>query len=114
MVLGTKFERTTVLTRQDWRVTDPEGWGGQGAWKLRVAQPGTWKVILRWPQPVQAAELLLQADGITAAGRVGEGDIEAVIGEVRLPRGNLDLLIAVRREGQKEEGPYQVFLERLD
>ena len=49
--LGTEHENPTILTRQDWRVVGPDGWGDGdlGYWHVDVTSSGSYEVRFRFP-----------------------------------------------------------------
>ena len=50
--LGTEHENPVILTRQDWRIVGPDGYGDQnlGYWEIEVASPGEYEIRFRFPQ----------------------------------------------------------------
>ena len=50
--LGTEHENPVILTRQDWRIVGPDGYGDRnlGYWEIDVASTGEYEIRLRFPQ----------------------------------------------------------------
>ena len=50
--LGTEHENPVILTRQDWRIVGPDGYGNQnlGYWEIDVASPGEYEIRFRFPK----------------------------------------------------------------
>jgi len=44
LFVGTDHEAETVLTIQDWKVTDQTGWGANGEWRLNCVDGGAYNV----------------------------------------------------------------------
>jgi arylsulfatase A-like enzyme len=61
IVIGTDHENPTVLTRQDWRVHGPDGWGDEhkGYWQVRYAQGRQYRITVTFTPDDQPADLIL-------------------------------------------------------
>ena len=113
IVVGTKHEKQSVLTRQDWRHASGRPWGADsnGYWLLETREPGDYEVelIFKGDHPSGKAT-------ITAASAVVPLDIPANkprghFSQIQLPAGKLRLSVNVVLGG-KTQGPHQVILTR--
>ena len=111
IVIGSDQDPTTMLTWQDWRVDEPTGWGKGGRWLLRAERDATYQVTLRWPEPVQPAQITVHAGRATASLTLEEAADHAELPALRIPRGDFELSVEIRR-GAETDQPYQVILER--
>jgi arylsulfatase/arylsulfatase A len=112
IVIGTDHETTTVLTWQDWRVTEPQGWGHNGIWKLSAAQDAVYDIELRWPKPVDPAEVRIRAGATRQTLTLKEPTATAELKGVPITKGDLDLNVVLLRDGKRED-PYHVILKRV-
>jgi len=64
IVIGTKHERFTVLTRQDNRMDGPDDWGDDALthWEVEIAETGDYNMRIRLPGPVTDAHSHLKLD----------------------------------------------------
>jgi arylsulfatase A-like enzyme len=112
IVLGTSHENPTVLTRQDWRGPGA-GWGrgDVGHWEVRVAEAGSYEVILRFAAG-GAGTARLATDKGELAKEIAAGDDRCVLGPSRLEAGDYSLEGRVERGG-KAAGPDYVEVRRV-
>ena len=110
IIVGTRHEPVTVLTRQDWRRATKPGWGRDGVWNLLVPEECTLEVTVRfWDRPpVERVQLRLGEEIRELAPR-GRRELTVSLGPVQLPPGELDLGI-VGLGGGERLSPYQVTL----
>ncbi len=87
IVVGDDAETLTVLTRQDLRPTDGEGWNGRGWWPLATESPVDVEVtlIFREPHALDEAQLSLGEKTLTFGPASASGRIS--LGSVTLPGG---------------------------
>ncbi|MCB1125264.1 MAG: arylsulfatase, partial [Verrucomicrobiae bacterium] len=111
IVIGSDHDVSTLLTRQDWRVDDPEGWGKGGRWLLHAERDGVYDLILRWPEPVEPATIEVLAGGVERSVALERASDRVEISGLAIPAGDLDLRVRVLR-GSKQEDAYQVVLNR--
>lgn len=111
IVVGTDHEPRTVLTWQDWRVTDSRGWGKHGRWLLRFERAATYDIELRWPEPIQPGILTLTVGQVTRTTRITAPTPVVTLQDVRIPSGKADLTVRVQ-QGDEAEDPYHVILLR--
>ena len=113
IVIGTRHEPVSVLTRQDWRHVMGQPWGrdSNGFWLLEAPDPGSYEVevIFNSDHPagkatIIAGEARLQMD-IAASKRRGHSTM------LKLPSGKIKLSVDVVFDG-KTHGPHQVILTR--
>ncbi|WP_207506929.1 arylsulfatase [Telluribacter humicola] len=111
IVLGTDHETTTRLSQQDWVLTQGQGWGEQGHWKVEVARPASFdaEVVLDKPHP--GWQLSISGSGKTFRGTITNDGTKGTIPNITLPAGKTDLQVSLSN-GEKEVGPYQVILKR--
>jgi hypothetical protein len=64
--LGTENENPTTLTRQDWRMVGPDGWGDGdlGYWQVDVKAGGTYEVRFRFPPQETAGRAQFKLGGV--------------------------------------------------
>ncbi len=110
-----------VLTRQDWRPVTGNGWGQNGVWTVRFADPGPWKVtavLMQNAKPTRA-ELGVWAsrgerpvDPISSP--IDKGAAHVVFDGVgSLGSGETVALWCTLHDGETEQaGPYQLRIER--
>jgi arylsulfatase/arylsulfatase A len=103
IIIGTDHETTTVLTPQDWR-------GGAG-WLLHAAQPATYTVELRWPQPVVVGTVEITAGALKRTWEVPQPMDRLRLEDIRLPAGDIDFSV-MHLSGTKRESAYQATLIR--
>ncbi|MDA1277428.1 MAG: hypothetical protein O2960_25790 [Verrucomicrobia bacterium] len=107
----TDHETRTVLTWEDWRVTDDAGWGRNGKWLLRVETERTYDIELVWPEAIDPAKIEVQIGPVRAELELTRRAEKAVLRDVRIPPGEADLTATIIRNGDRE-GAYHVILVR--
>jgi len=109
IVIGTKHERLTALTQQDWR--GATGWRGgtKGHWSVHFVKTGRYdiEVILNPDSPGGTVELRL-AD-VVVRQKVAAKSERCELLDVELPAGDANLQTVQLLDG-KELGVYQVIL----
>jgi len=113
IIIGSDEQRTTVLTWQDWRAVQSDGWGRNGRWLLRAQQDAKFDIELRWPTPIAPAIVELRAGESKRTLRIQEATTSAKFAELRIPQGDLELM-AIVSQGKEEQGAYHVILHRLE
>ena len=111
IVLGTDHETDTVLTWQDWRVTEGGGWGKQGKWLLRFTGQHSYDVEFMWPELIDIEDVELHVGRNSRSQHVGKTTDHVRMENVAVPDGDLELWVDVRRGGQSGS-PYHVRLIR--
>ena len=107
--VGTKFENPVILSRQDWRINKPRE---VGHWKL-FAEPGRYSARAVFRNAPGAGMVELEA-GDTRIGRTIDAKATSVsFADIELPQGEVGLKV-VFSGSRKPEGPYQVFLGRVE
>lgn len=112
IVLGSRAETTTRLSRQDWHLTQGTGWGTQGVWKISSRQPARYTVDVILEKPLPGHALTLTGFGQTWTGVLLDDGRRGRFDGVSLPAGESDLRVGLSANGT-ELGPYQVILRRL-
>ena len=113
MVIGSDNQLVSVLTLQDWRVSDSEGWGVSGLWLINVERPATFDVELVYSQPVGPMDLSLSIGTVTRKAKLSAGQTRLLISGVALPQGDADVQVRSSIKGRKGD-PYHVILSRVD
>jgi len=113
IVIGSDREKSTTLTRQDWResVAASQGRSPLGVWLLRGERDATYSVELRWLQPVAPGTVEIRAGALNRTFEVTESTDRLVLENIRLPFGDLDFSV-IHHSGEKREGPYHATLIR--
>lgn len=112
IVLGSRAETTTRLSRQDWHLTEGTGWGTQGVWKVSNLQPARYAVEVILEGPLPNHTLTLTGFGQTWTGVLSDDGSRGHFDNLSLPTGETDLRVGLSANGT-ERGPYQVILRRL-
>jgi hypothetical protein len=111
IVLGTDHETDTVLTWQDWRVTEGGGWGKQGKWLLHFTGQHSYDVEFMWPESIDIEDVELHVGGISRTHSVGKTTDHVRLENVAVPDGDTDLWAVVRGD-ENTKNPYHVRLIR--
>jgi hypothetical protein len=111
IVIGSDKEIQTVLTRQDWRA---ENWADNaiGFWKIRVAEPGVFKVTMLLTGKRNVSQVVVEARKPVTRS-VSMLTAKIVVDNIRLEKGDLDFRCMIETNG-KNIGPHQVIVERID
>lgn len=109
VIIGTKHENPTALTRQDWLGTK-WGQGSIGHWVVKVAKPVTAKIeVIFHPNVVSGKEATITLKvGAKVIERQSKKNAITLDG-IKLSQGEIRLE-AIRREGAKEVGGYQLIV----
>jgi arylsulfatase/arylsulfatase A len=111
IIIGSDQEKTAVLTWQDWRVAQSDGWGRDGKWLLHARQGATYDIELRWPAPIAPSVIELRV-GKSKRTLPVEATASVTFGEFPVPKGDLELMVTMR--GNAKEVAYHVILHRLE
>jgi arylsulfatase/arylsulfatase A len=112
IVVGTDAETRTVLTLQDWRIENEQGWGRYGRWLLDFDGAHDYRVEFLWPQPVEPGTLDLAVGGVHASIDVTEKTDKVVLDRITIPSGEADLQ-ALLKHGEEDTDPYHIILNRI-
>jgi len=113
IVIGTKHEPRSVLTRQDWRHVTGRPWGrdSNGFWLLEAPEPGAYEVEVIFKETYPAGKATI------TAGKARQ-ELDLVADKKRghttmmmLPAGKFKLSVEADFNG-KIQGPHQVILTR--
>ena len=90
--LGTAFQDPVILTRQDWRVHGPDGWGDDhyGHWEVLVSEAGGYSFGLRFGAE-DAAGVAHVRVGRTQQSRPVSAGTEHCLLDLELPGGQAEL-----------------------
>jgi arylsulfatase/arylsulfatase A len=110
IVVGTAHERTTVLTKQDWRDVSGPGWGTRGTWRLRTRAPCELEVTLVFREETAVGEVTLDLSGDVRTFQADRSGHAIPLGKQRFPQGDVDLRVACELEGGLT-APHQVVLD---
>jgi len=111
IVAGTDHETRTVLTWEDWRVEQPEGWGRNGRWLMTFASDQTYDVEFLWPEVQGPGMLEFRVGAVRRSVEVPSATARVVLKNVRIPTGDAALSGALQA-GDKEVDLYHVVLNR--
>jgi len=113
IVVGTKHERRTVLTRQDWRHTSGRPWApdSNGHWLLESAEAADYKVELIFRQDHPSGEATISAGTVRTKVDIPANQQRGHFANIHLDAGKVTLSVDVDLDG-KTQGPHQVILTR--
>ena len=100
--LGTDHENPVILTRQDWRIVGPDGYGDKnlGYWDVEVATTGKYEIRLRFPKQEAAGRIELALGEALAAASFDTGAESATFGPFVLAAGPAQLEARLIREDE--------------
>ncbi|MFT7677850.1 MAG: arylsulfatase A-like enzyme [Planctomycetota bacterium] len=100
IVLGSEHAPRTALTRQDWRVTDTQGWSSNGVWKVSVPEAAEFDLHVNFSKDVSVDQLRFHTGtgvferSVQAAGRSLD------LGSVTCEDGSYDLRVECLLAGE--------------
>lgn len=119
MLLGGEGAERVVLTRQDWRPDNRDGWGGNGAWHVEFADDQSWRVHVHLQADAKAERVRITVAAGTdretsyeAPVTVGARHVEIALGAAARSGAPVRVqatLLGGKRNGQ---GPHQLVFER--
>ncbi len=112
IVIGSDQETSTLLTAQDWRRTEGNGWGTHGHWLLEVAEPSTFEVTLIMQEEHSGFEATLDIGEIQKVATLGTEANRVSFGEIELPMGAAKLEVRIKKDSESHSGRYQVLVEK--
>ena len=91
--IGTAFEASTVLTRQDWRHKKGNAWASNsnGFWLLSNKDAGKFDIEIRYPEVSANTPVEIFLNDTTVVGTLPAGSRDHVIEDVHLRSGNIQL-----------------------
>lgn len=100
--LGTEHENPVTLTRQDWRIVGPDGYGDKnlGYWEVDVASVGNYDVQLRFPKQDVAGRVEFALGEAQAAESFEAGAESVTVGPFPLSVGPGQLEARLIRAGE--------------
>jgi hypothetical protein len=101
IILGAPHENPVTLTRQDWRMVGPDGWGDDslGFWEVDVAAAGAYDIHLRFPEQPAAGTLEFQSGAAGRKESFAPGATELTLAGVKLESGPQSLHARLARAG---------------
>lgn len=116
IIIGTKHEPETVLTRQDWRHATGRPWGpvSNGFWLLDAPQSGEYNIelILR-SDTTDANSAVVMVNGKSTKISLVEGAQRGHKSVISIPAGPVKLSVDIQN-ADRTIGPHQVILSRTD
>ena len=114
IVIGTRYENPTVLTRQDWRGTDNWTDKNVGYWQVKLANTGSYSVKVILSKALRApGRVYLKFGDVKLKESLKKGASEVRFENVRLKKGLGKVEAWAEVEGEKL-GVRFVNIERLD
>ena len=113
IVIGTEHERSSVLTRQDWRHLSGKPWGrdSNGFWLLEATEAGAYEVELIFKGDHPAGKATITAGSAKTQFDVLANKTRGHFTRINLPAGKLKFSVNIVLNG-KSLGPHQVILTR--
>lgn len=115
IVIGTKHETETVLTRQDWRHESGKPWaaGSNGFWLLEAPHAGEYQIeLILASDQYEGGTAIIHAGVLKKRVDVKAGQQRGHSTKIRLPDGKIKLSVDIETSG-RIHGPHQVVLSRL-
>ena len=111
-MVGSDQQQSVTLTRQDWRMETPDGWGRRekvlGRWEVEVASEGPYDVVVTFANPAPAGATAEIGFGEAKQSVAVASDAESVTFEgVTLPTGEGSFQAALV-QGSEPQGVWQV------
>ena len=111
-VIGSNQQQRVTLTRQDWRMETPDGWGRDekvlGKWEVEVASDGPYDVVVTFANPAPAAATATIAfRGVEESVTVAAGADTATFEGLTLETGQGSFRASLMK-GSEAEGVWQV------
>lgn len=113
--LGSPYEPTTILTRQDWKpVNEGNGWApdAQGYWKVYTDASADYRIFVRFRAAQDGEFLVLQSGGRVFRRELVPGQETTVLDPWELPEGDFRL-DAWLEQGEVRRGIHQMELTRI-
>ena len=111
-MIGSDQQQRVTLTRQDWRMETPDGWGRDekvlGKWEVEVASDGPYDVLVTFANPASAAATATVAfRGVEESVPVAAGADTATFEGLTLETGQGSFRASLMK-GSEAEGVWQV------
>ncbi len=112
LVIGSNQQQRVTLTRQDWRMETPDGWGRDekvlGKWEVEVASDGPYDVVVTLANPAPtAATATIAFRGVEESVTVAAGADTATFEGLTLETGQGSFRASLMK-GSEAEGVWQV------
>ncbi len=113
IVIGTEHEKSSVLTRQDWRHATGVIWArnSNGFWLVEALEPGVYEVELIFSEGHPSGSATITAGSATQRLDIAADKVRGHFTQMKLPAGKLKFTVAALLDG-KTQGPHQVILTR--
>lgn len=113
IVIGTKHELQSVLTRQDWRHIDGKPWAGKsnGVWLLEAPEAGAYELEIILKEDHPAGRATITAGSVHETVDIPASQNRGHMKTLQIPAGKFQLGVDVVFDG-KTQGPHQVVLTR--
>lgn len=113
IIIGTEHEKSSVLTRQDWRHVSGRPWAADsnGFWLLEALEPGEYDVELIFNGDHPMGKATITAGSVQTHLDIPAHNARGHVTRMRLPAGRFQLSVDVLFGG-KTQGPHQVIVTR--
>ena len=113
IVIGTKHENQSVLTRQDWRHSSGRNWAADsnGFWLLEAKEAADYDVEVVFTAAIPANSATIKTGANEVPVKLVDNQRRGHRAKIRLPAGKIKLSVDVAVNG-KTRGPHQVILTR--
>ena len=103
IAVGTPHEDPVILTRQDWRMVGPDGWGDSdlGFWEIRVYRAGTYRVRFLFGPTSEGGTAELKVQQVQRKRPLDTAATEVTFEEVPLDEGATRLEAVLQRGGNR-------------
>jgi arylsulfatase/arylsulfatase A len=107
ILIGTKHENPSVLTRQDWRHVKGRPWGADsnGFWLLEAPEAGTYDVRVRFRSDGKSGRAVMTFGALKKETAFKASEPHFTFEGIRVPAGRARLQITMEPDGR---GPWQV------
>jgi arylsulfatase A-like enzyme len=93
IILGSEQETRTALTRQDWRVSDTQGWSTNGVWKVSVPDNAEFNLRVNFSKEVTVDQLRFHTEAGVFERAVEASGRSLDLGRVTCESGSYDLRV---------------------
>ena len=102
IAVGTAHEDPVILTRQDWRMVGPDGWGDTdlGFWEIRVHSAGTYRIRFLFGPASAGGNAGLRVQQVRRKQTFDPGTSEVTFDQVVLDKGDARLEAVVHMGGK--------------
>ena len=103
IAVGTPHEDPVILTRQDWRMVGPDGWGDSdlGFWQIQAHSVGTYQVRFLFGPASEGGTAELKVQQVQRKRSFDPGTTEVTFEEVPLEEGEARLEAVLQMGGNQ-------------